>query len=306
MNIRHLKVFAAVYETGSVTRAAAKLFTTQPAVSHAIRELEEEIGLVLFDRLSRRLHPTEGGRLFHDKAARLLEQFEELERGAAALEGEAPLRIGSCITIAGYWLPEMLLSFTQKKDAAAPNVRVASAVAVMDMLSRGEIDVALYEGPAPAAPHVSYPFSSYQVVPVCSPEHPFAERRAVAVESLLAERLLLREPGSAVRDVFDNYLRLRQLEAVPVLTSVNSQVILRMAMKNLGIGILPDIVAREYLDANTIATFQVKGMSLKNVNRIVLHRDKHRSEDLRRFIETTLKTGKQHFCKKSGCQKHTT
>lgn len=72
MTIRHLRVFQAVCAAGSVTGAAEALYMTQPAVSRAVRELEEETGLRLFDRLSHRLCLTPGGALYLEKVGRLL------------------------------------------------------------------------------------------------------------------------------------------------------------------------------------------------------------------------------------------
>ena len=108
MNLRQLEVFRAVCEQGGFTRAAQSLYMTQPAVSHVIAELEKEAGCPLFDRISRRIYLTEAGRIFLEKARQILELHEELSAGFPALTGQAPLRIGSGITIANFHLPTIL------------------------------------------------------------------------------------------------------------------------------------------------------------------------------------------------------
>ena len=80
MNLRQLSIFCAVCEEMSFTRAAKRLYMTQPAVSHVIAGLERETGCVLFDRISRGIHLTGAGRAFYEKAARIVELMGDLER----------------------------------------------------------------------------------------------------------------------------------------------------------------------------------------------------------------------------------
>lgn len=287
MNIRLLTIFKAVCDAGGVSRAAVGLFMTQPAVSHAIRELERETGLVLFDRLARKMLLTESGRLFLDKAERLLELSAELDRGAAALEREAPLRLASCITIACFWLPRLM----QKFAATCPNpctVQVASAEAVLAALRRNDVDIALYEGVPPAAPFTAISFASYRLSPVCPPSHPFAGRE-VGLDDLLGEKLLLRETGSAIRDVFDSHLRLRRRQARPTMTSVNSQALIQAVAAGAGVGVLPEVVVAEAITAGNLAAFTVKGMRLTNENSVVFHRDKSLTAAMCLFIDLARK-----------------
>ena len=109
MTIRHLYIFKIVCEEGSFTRAARRLYMTQPAVSHAILELEAEIGSPLFDRLSRRIYLNASGNIMLSKVNRLLELYEELKSNALTAEQPLPLRIGSTITIGNFWLPSRIL-----------------------------------------------------------------------------------------------------------------------------------------------------------------------------------------------------
>ncbi len=79
MTIRHLTIFRMVCQTGGITKAAEQLYMTQPAVTHAIRELEQALGISLFDRYARKLFLTETGKQFLDKTEQLLSLYAELE-----------------------------------------------------------------------------------------------------------------------------------------------------------------------------------------------------------------------------------
>lgn len=291
MNIRLVKIFVAVCDAGSVTGAAEKLYTTQPAVTLAIQALERETGLKLFDRLSRRLHLTESGGLFLGKVRQLLALWDDLERNAFTLEQKAKLRIGSCITIACFLLPQIMENFQTLNRASPTTIQVASAEKVMDMLRADDIDIALYEGPPPPPPYVSSPFSSYRLLPVCAPEHPFAGKTDIPLKSFLSQKLLLREKGSAIRDVFDSFLRLKQMSIEPEMISVNSQALICAVQSNMGVSILPDATVAEAVERGKISTFSVKGMRLKNENHIVVHVDKHRTEAMRAFMACVSEKG---------------
>lgn len=283
MNDRLLRVFIEVCRRDGVGRAAEALRMTQPAVSQAVRQLERELGLVLFDRIGNRLHLTGGGRIFLEKSVRLTEMADELAAAAGGLAGKAVIRLGSCITIAGYWLPELIAR--RESGMAGLRVTVASASAILGMTARNEVDLAFYEGPDPGPPFFSYPFSSYRLVPVCAPGHRLAGRKNVSLETMLGEPLLLREEGSAIREVFDSFLRVREHKAEPAMTSVNSQSLLRAARAGLGVTLLPDVVVEEDLAAGRVARFGVRGMNLTNTNSLVHHRDKYLTEGMREFIE---------------------
>jgi molybdate transport repressor ModE-like protein len=149
MGIRHLKIFKTVCEEGSVTKAAQKLYMTQPAVSHAIKELETEKGFPLFDRISGRLHLTGGGKAMLEKTIALLGLYGEIESISPGSRHDSLIRIGSCITAACYWLPAILQGF--RSAPTHKNIRIAAQVAAADgvigMLKANSIDIALLEGP---------------------------------------------------------------------------------------------------------------------------------------------------------------
>ena len=284
LNLRLLRVFEEVCARGGVTRAAEALHMAQPAVTDAIRRLERDAGLALFDRLSRRLHLTESGKAYREKARRILELCADLEENPAGMESRIPLRIGCCITIACFRLPAILGRF-ERGGAGRAEVRVASAGAVMEMLAANRIDLALYEGPEPREPWIAMPFSSYRLQPVCHPGHRFAGKRNVPLNEFMGEKLLLRERGSAIRDVFDSFLRLRQLTVRPMITSVNSQALIQAVKADLGVSVLPDALAAGEARQGGIARFSIEGMRLENTNWIVFHADKRQSRSMSRFIE---------------------
>lgn len=285
MNLRQLSVFCAVCEEMSFTQAAKRLYMTQPAVSHVIAGLERETGCVLFDRISRGIYLTGAGRAFYEKAARITELMGDLERSPGTLDFASPLRIGSSITIANVFLPDILHAFTASFTASI-SVSVDTARHNTERLLANKIDAALIEGAVTDSRLVARPFSSFIIAAVCAPAYPGP--RSVSPAMLSRETLLLREKGSSVRELFDSAMMLHGLVAKPAWTSVDSQALVAAAKSGLGVSILPEVLIERELAAGELERIHIRGMQLKNTNYAVYHKDKYLSTSLAGFLETAV------------------
>ena len=156
MNIRHLEILDAVEQTGTFTGAAKKLHLTQSAVSHAIAELEQQAGTVLFNRFSKGVSLTNCGLSLLGEARSVLAAYRNLDNKIEHLEECTPINIVSSITIASFLLPKILSQLKSMHPEIQVNVRVASANTAMDILQRGEADMALWEGVEPHVLQISY------------------------------------------------------------------------------------------------------------------------------------------------------
>lgn len=279
MNIRHLHIFKTICDENSVSHAARKLYMTQPAVSHVLHDLEVELGYPLFDRIAKRLYLTQAGALFLERVRQIVSLYDELEREAKSFEKSAPIRIGSSITIANFWLPKILHEYHEQSEVMA-QVNVNSASEILQLLKKKELDVAFMEGVIPQGEFIVYPFSSYRLCMVCSPDHPYARKTFSHILELKNAPFLLREKGSAIRDTFDSYLQLSALDIQPIWTSVNSQALLQAAKHTLGITILPEMIVEKDIKDKTLVEIKLKKFALKNMNHIVYHREKYISESM--------------------------
>ena len=154
MEVRQYRIFKEVAETGSFTKAAANLYITQSAVSHAVRDLEERAGTVLFDRLSKSIRITESGRLLLEEVTPILAACDALDSRIGSLEKKAPVHLVSSITIAAFYLPGILQSFEASWPGLPVTVEVVPAAAAIEVLRCGKADFALIEGAVPQGPFV--------------------------------------------------------------------------------------------------------------------------------------------------------
>lgn len=263
MTLRHLKILQAVAETGSFTKAAEKLYITQSAVSHAVRELEQQAGTPLFDRLSKNVRPTRCGLLLLEEAAPILSACRNLEARIGHLEQQAPIRIVSSITIAAFRLPQILQEFHTLHPHLPVQVEVVTAAQAVETLRSSAADLALIEGVKPAGPFQSLTFASYTLYAVCAPDYK-AAGKILTVEEFCAEKLLLREKGSAIRDRLDSALYLTGHVARPVWCSVNSLALTKAAKAGLGIAVLPDLLVKEALTEHSLSPVEIPSLALQS------------------------------------------
>ena len=257
MTIRQWKVFRAVVEQGSVTRAAKVLYMSQPAVSHVVSEMEQQLGYTLLDRIGRHCRVNGRGMQLYHKLVPILEAIEDLEQSTADLEKQAPLRIGSSITIANMWLPSLITQFRRQCPKTPVQVQVDRAKEIVRKVLANEVET-------------------------------------LKLDQLGDQAWLLREPGSAIRDSLDSALRLRQIQVKPAWESVNSQVLKQAALAGLGIALLPRQMVRSPLAAGELTEVKIEGIELENQNWMIYHRDKFESEAIRCWKQLIKQTEREN------------
>lgn len=284
LSLRHLQILKTVADTGNFTKAAQRLYITQSAVSHAVRELENDTNTILFDRLAKQVRLTAGGRLLLEEALPILAACESLEQRIGHLERNAPLQIVSSITIASFWLPDILRQMKREMPDTPFYVNVVSAAAAMGILRAGKADIALIEGIEPEGPYHYRHFSGYRLKAVCGSDHP-AAGTTVTIAEFCGQELLLREVGSAIRDTLDSTLFLAGYAAHPAWVSVNSTALLEAAKAGLGITVLPEFLIDDELQKGNLAVVEVADLCLKNDMIAVWYKDKHSTPALDAFLK---------------------
>lgn len=205
MTIRHLKIFIAVAETGKMSAAAAKYYISQPTVSQAIKELEEHYGVLLFERIGKKLYITEAGKSLLTYSRMVVNQFDELEDNM--LKGfSEKLRIGATITVGSCIIPELISQYQKIKPNVETFVYVNNTKAIEEKLLKSELDIGIVEGKIKSPDLVTIPVITDYLVIVCNKKHRLSGCRNVSVKDLENEPFVLREEGSGTRELFENYI----------------------------------------------------------------------------------------------------
>jgi DNA-binding transcriptional LysR family regulator len=265
MDTRQLAAFCAVVERRSFSQAAEQLGVTQPAVSLQIRSLEKRLGLQLLDRSGRRVEPTEAGQRLYRSAQRLLTMEEQLlaDLGDDA-DGELAgrLEIGASTGPGGTVLPVVLAEFQQLH----PGVHVALAVSdtqhVVEQVARREVELGVVGASRRHRGVVFEPFFRDEVVLAVPRGHRFANR-AVTLEELKVEPLVLMQEGAGVRQVIEEELRAAglRLRDLDVRLELGLQESARSAVvAGYGVTFISRSAIEADLAAGTVAIARVEGL----------------------------------------------
>lgn len=207
MNVDHLRTFLAVQKHLNYTRAARELLLTQPAVSRQMRALEADLGVVLFKYVGKSLHLTASGSVLTGEAERILgdlERAREAVRAHGSLEGGS-LRVGASTTPGLYVLPGVLGDFRRKHPSLDMRVVIGNSRLIEQRIIANEVDLALVGVSLRNKAIREEPLMCDEIVLFSAPGHPMARRRGLSLKELAGATWIVREPGSATRQLFDKW-----------------------------------------------------------------------------------------------------
>lgn len=285
MTLRHMKVFITVCRTGSMTAAAKELYTSQPAISVVISELEQNYGVKLFDRISKRLHLTEAGYKMLHYAEHITQLFGEMEQGLMDGDAVGTLRVGTTLNVGGYYMAKKVLALKELYPELTVLVTASNADSVIESVLKNDLDVAVVEG-EPDDPYlVTVPCMTDRIVGICAPNHPFTGRDDVELEDVIKEPMMLLAKGTAIRTYFDGILAARGLKADPLWQCDSSFPCLTAAQNGLGISILPLLHTSGWIKRGDVSTFGVKGLEMSHKITAIYHKNKYLTQSAQDFIE---------------------
>lgn len=254
--------------------AAAKLYISQPTVSQAIRELEEHYGVLLFERLKRRLYITDAGKKLFAYAKRVLKEFDELEEKMLGLGRREKIRIGSTITVGESILSDLINELTKKE----PNIEVYSYMnntrAIAAKLLNYEIDIGIVEGEIKSPDLICIPEVKDYLVLICSTDHPFAKRKTVKLKELANESFAMREKGSGTRELFERYMIDSGIEIKIAFEGNSPEAIKKEVINNSYLAVLSVLLVETEVKNSQIHVIECADGAWDRYFSIVYHKDK--------------------------------
>lgn len=217
------RTFLTVIDEGTLQKASEKLCLTQPAVSQQLKALEAEYGVPLFNRAGRHLVLSDAGRIL-EQAARQAEGLGRLtQRDLASLkDGKRSYRLGATLTIGEFILPPLLAEYGMNNPHLELSLMIENTITILAQLDRGELDLALVEGPFDKELYGSQLFLEDEMILIGpAPEIP-DEDQPMTPEELRNRRLILREEGSGTRYRWEQYKTGMGMDLPPPVLEVGS------------------------------------------------------------------------------------
>lgn len=209
MDLRQLKCFVTIARLRNFTRAAEELRVAQPAVSAAIRKLEEELELVLFNRQDRQVSLTAEGEIFLGHARRILDDVRAAGEEMADLRGlgKGEVRVGVPPMMSAYFFPAIISAFTARYPKLHLSVSGEGAASIQKQIVQGELDMGVIAGGHVPDNLEVRPILREEVVICVPPDHPFAGRGAVAMEEFARQPLIMFKEGYYQREMLFEEMR---------------------------------------------------------------------------------------------------
>lgn len=239
LTLRQLQIFEAIARLGSYTKAAEELFLTQPTVSMQIKKMSDTIGLPLFEQVDRKHRLTEPGEAIYRAARSMFNILNDLELSIAGFKGlkSGRLRLG-VVSTAKHFAPEILGEFCKEYPDIDISLKVTNRERVLERLKQGEDDLYIMGQVQDEPGIVSIPFAPNPVVVVAGKDHPLTQERNITIERLAQEPLILREPGSGVRDIAMRQFRERDLQPKVRMELGSNEAIKHSVVGGLGVSML--------------------------------------------------------------------
>jgi len=296
MLLRHINYFLAVAEHGGFTRAAAALHVSQPALSQQIRQLEESLGVTLFDRSGRQARLTDAGETYRTHARRAL---LELEAGQRALHdvqdlSRGTLRLGMTPTFTAYLAGPLVEAFHRHYPGIALTLREMPQDRMEAMLSDDQLDTGIAFDDARSADIEAQPLFEETLALVVGKAHPYAGRRTIGLRALDDESLVLLSGAFATREQIDRYCRQHDVQPRVAIEANSVGAVVDIVRRTALSTLLPAAIAAQQRDLFAVA---LHPSLLKRTAVLLWRKGAYRSAAARAFVALALKE-KSRFAKR--------
>ncbi|GGD25924.1 LysR family transcriptional regulator [Pontibacillus salipaludis] len=284
MEIRQLHSFVKVVEYESFSKAASSLDYAQSTITSHIKQLEEELGAPLFDRLGKKIRLTEVGEHFLQKARQMLELYEESRHIAIPSQNpEGTLTIGAPESLAVYRLPQIMQAFRRSYPHVYLTLKVGDCPDLNEYIQNGEVDVAIL---------LDIDLNTYedletelllkeQMVMVEAPEDIPLQGESSEPTALYTEK------GCSYRLLFDDYLLHHQITPHHSMEFWSVEAIKQCVKCGLGIALLPAITVEEEIEHGKLKVQEWSKPGVDVMSILATHKSKWKSPAMKAFMETT-------------------
>lgn len=294
LTLRQLSVFEAVARHLSFSRAARELHLTQPAVSMQIKQLEQNVGIALFEQLGKKIYLTEAGRELSHYSRTVAQQLAEAELVLGELKGlkRGKLKI-SVASTANYFAPQLLATFSQRLPAATVSLNVTNRQALLRQLENNDMDMAIMGRPPDGLDLTAEPFMENPLVVIAPVAHPMTRETAIPLTRLGDETFLIREEGSGTRMAMARFFDAHGVKIHAGMEMSSAEAIKQAVQAGLGLGVVSQHAVELELEANRLKVLDVEDFPIRRHWYIVHRKDKRLSAVAQAFKNFLLQEANQ-------------
>lgn len=289
MTRRHLEIFIAVAEEGSMTAAAKRLYIAQPTVSQCIKDLEGEQEVQVFERIGKHLYLTREGETLLSYARHIMALYREMEQQLTAV-GKDEWHMGCTLTVGETMLPELIPTFRKSLAGSQIHTIVRNTADIQEALLNNRIDFGIVEGDIRHPDIITEALTFDRLICVCGQQHPLYGK-GVDNHCLDGERFLLRERGSGTRLRFEQGMQRMELSYIEGMECNSFGPIIAAAKAGIGIGVVSNRLVKEELENKTLWQVNEKESFMNRMFTLVYHKNKYISSDLEKLFAIIKNNG---------------
>ncbi len=297
LEVRHLKLVATVAEEGSITRASNHLHLTQSALSHQLRDIEEKLGVTLFQRTARRMLLTPAGQRLLESARRVLQELQSAENDLRqeTNQRDGLLRLTTECYTCYHWLPSLLTTFQKKFPRVEVRIVANATGCPVEALLEGDLDLAIVSDPVKSRKVVLEPLFDDEFFLVTARDHPLARKPYVTAEDLANEHLILYTDEKRVLTIYQQVLipagvSPRQLTAVQL-----TEAILEMVKAGLGVSAMAGWAVSPYVRSKQVRAVRLTRGGVRRHWKAAALRGPQRPHYIDDFIRLASRTAPKPF-----------
>lgn len=256
MELKYLHTFRVIVEEGGFSKAAEKLNYTQSTITFQIGQLERELSVSLFEKIGRRMVLTKAGERLIPYVDEILASVDRLQNFKDDLaECQGDLRVGIGETLLCYRMPAVLKAFHRRAPKARLFLRSMNCYDIRDELMAGTLDIGVFYSCVGGfdASLVTYPFGSYPLALVASPEIKAQYPDFVMADQRIPVPFIINEPACVFRQMFEQYLRERTVVLDHTIELWSIPTIKNLVESDVGVSFLPRFAVQEELDSGRLA-----------------------------------------------------
>ncbi len=291
MNVtfRQLRLFLALADTGSVSRAARECHVTQPTASMQLKEVSNSVGVPLYEVISRQVHLTDAGRDLARTARSIADDWAAFEQGIDATKGltRGKLRV-AVVSTAKYFVPRLLGTFCTRYPEIDISLEVLNRDGVVQRLRDNRDDLYIMSMPPADIELEDQVFMPNPLVVIAANSHPLAKRRRLDLDDLAKQRFILRERGSGTRMAVDAHFKRLRFKPNLRLELGNNEAIKEAVAGDLGVSVVSSHALHGKTAEHGVTVLDVAGFPIESSWHVVRRRGKQLSPIAKVFQEHLL------------------
>ena len=286
INLDQLRIFQAVAQSRSFTRAASLVHLTQPGISKHIKQMEQYYGVPLFDRTGKKATLTAPGEILFAATQEIMAVIDAAERRIEDLKGlrGGKLRLGASFPVGVYLLPGVLATFRKRNPAVDVTLDISLSEAIEARMLANELDLGLVSHQPRDSRLLARAFMTDQLVVILPRNHKWTAKRRIKPEDLLTETFVVAARGAGTRAVVEERLKAMGIVPENVLEFGNLEGVKHAVEVGLGISVQARTVVRREIAAGSLRALPLARMDPQIQYFYICRKNRHLSHAAREFL----------------------